>query len=677
MTKNKIPFKITISEVADMLAVSSATVLNWVKTGILVRSLDDKKFFNTNDILEVKRKIESGEIERLSSRANKKISKDQFIPFESIKNKNDLSKIVKIIEEVKRFDLNIEETLFVLAINLLMNQKIISKNVIKNSFYFNNDNFRDEIRNWLSVLNPDSVFKELVYDIDFGEFSEDILGVFYQYFLFEGEKNRKGSYFTPAKIVNELVKKSLDRINFSSTETDNDIKILDPCCGTGKFLLGVSDYLKNKRENNQDLEFDPKMIWGFDNDKIAVRIARINLMLKFKDVNSFSPNIFHLDYLIDKFNFTRRIRFDAIITNPPWGAKFNGEDKILVTSKFLGLKTRESFSLFLIKSIKMLKVNGILSFLLPESLLNIKTHSEVRNYILENSNILSITKYGKLFKGVFTDVINLELKKNEIESLNKSKNNRFDFYDVKMKEKKQSQIDQNRFVNNENYIFDTDMTDDDELILSKIYKTRHKSLRGNSKWALGIVTGNNSKYVSDNINSNKNLIRIITGKEMNKYIIFDDKPNFIDIGNVRNFQQIASMDIYRAKEKLLYKFISNRLVFTYDNKQLFTLNSANVLIPKIPKISLKVVLALLNSSLYQYLFRKKFNSFKVLKGDLEKLPFPSWNKKKQNQIKKLVNILIQKNIFEVYRKEIYDELDSLIFKYFKLTKKEIEIVTNY
>ena len=677
----KISLKITTSEVAEMLSVSSATVLNWVKTGLLTRGKD--KLFNTNEVLALKKKIASGEISRLSSRANKKKSDTQFLPFESIMNKKDISKIVKIIDEVKKFDLNIEETLFVLAINLLMKQDIISKNVIKDSFYFNNDNFRDEIRNWISVLNPDSIFKELVYDIDMGEFSEDILGVFYQYFLTEGDKNKKGSYFTPAKIVKELVENTLDRIPSNNI---NSLKILDPCCGTGKFLLGISDYFIEKwnttSHNTVNIHsFDPKIIWGFDNDKIAVRIARINLMLKFKGIIDFSPNIFHMDYLIDKFNFTRRVRFDAIMTNPPWGVKYSSEDKILLSEKFPELKSKESFSLFIVKSLQMLKSDGFLSFLLPESLLNIKVHRDIRKYILGNSNLLSITKYGKLFRGVFTDVISLELRKLDAttdKDFNKVNRNEIDLTESKFDLKK-SEINQNRFISNKDFIFDTDLTDIDEIIIAKIFSQRHKTLENKAKWALGIVTGDNKRYISirkvDKFD-NRSSKRVVTGKEIRKFFIYDNSPSFLNIDEIDNFQQVAPLDIYETKEKLLYKFISNKLTFAYDNRSLLTLNSANILIPKIPKVSIKVILALLNSSLYQYIFKKKFNSLKVLKGNLEKLPIPIWSKEKQQKIKNLVDILIQKGIFEEYRNEIYKELDNLIFKFFKLTKKDIDIVKN-
>jgi hypothetical protein len=57
---------------------------------------------------------------------------------------------------------------------------------------------------------------------------------------------------------------------------------------------------------------------------------------------------------------------------------------------------------------------------------------------------------------------------------------------------------------------------------------------------------------------------------------------------------------------LIYRFISKYLVFAYDDKQKLTLNSANIVIPKTDDYPIKVIAALFNSSLYQFIFQKKF-----------------------------------------------------------------------
>jgi len=137
-----------------------------------------------------------------------------------------------------------------------------------------------------------------------------------------------------------------------------------------------------------------------------------------------------------------------------------------------------------------------------------------------------------------------------------------------------------------------------------------------------------------------------------------------------SFQQVAPESKYRAKEKLIYKFISSKLVFAYDDKQSLTLNSANILIPKIENYSLKVILCLLNSSLFQFVFSKKFNTHKVLKGDLENLPFPVFTPDIQSDLECLVDQAINgANVSTV--------IDLKIFQAIGLTKDQVDLILNW
>ena len=185
-------------------------------------------------------------------------------------------------------------------------------------------------------------------------------------------------------------------------------------------------------------------------------------------------------------------------------------------------------------------------------------------------------------------------------------------------------------------------------MLKKIYSHPHQTLDNSSIWAIGIVTGNNKKYIS----ANKNLgEKIYSGKNILKNKI-SDSENYINYTR-ENFQQVAPENIYRAKEKLVYKFISKKLIFAYDNKQRLFLNSANILIPKLENYTIKDVMTFLNSTLFQYIYTKKFNELKVLKGNLMELPFPVFDKKKYKKLS-----------------------DNTIFRIFNLTDDEIKYIKN-
>lgn len=107
-----------------------------------------------------------------------------------------------------------------------------------------------------------------------------------------------------------------------------------------------------------------------------------------------------------------------------------------------------------------------------------------------------------------------------------------------------------------------------------------------------------------------------------------------------DFQQVAPLERYRAKEKLIYRFISDVPVFAYDDKQLLSLNSANIVIPRIEGLPIKYVLAILNSSVCTYFLVKRYNSLKILRSHLEEIPIPVVPKEQYEPIIELVDKLL-------------------------------------
>jgi SAM-dependent methyltransferase len=451
----------------------------------------------------------------------------------------------------------------------------------------------------------------------------------------EGNKTRNGLYYTPPCIVDDIAKEYASKSS----------KFLDPCCGSGQFLLAVADIVK-----------DPNNLFGIDIDEIAVRVARINMLIKFKDI-CFVPNIYHKNALFDlnandsfnKQNYKLN-NFDLIATNPPWGVHFLKEDKVLLREQYAHIDSFESFSYFLSKSIDLLKENGILSFILPESILNVGKHRDIRKLILNNCCIEKIVCLDRIFKNVFTPVIRLDIRK-----MRKDDNIFLIF-----KNDKSYKLKQEELLKNQDFVFDIHSNNLDSNIINKIYSVPHLTLKDKSDWALGIVTGDNEKYVHSN--KEEGFEEVFKGKDVERFV-FKPATSYIHF-TPNKFQQVAPEVKYRAKEKLIYRFISKYLIFAYDDKQRLTLNSANILIPQLDNYPIKVIAALFNSSLYQFIFQKKFASIKVLKSHLEQLPLPLWDKGNLDKICIMVEQIIDFH---------YDtnELDGFIMKLFNLKDTEV------
>ena len=158
-------------------------------------------------------------------------------------------------------------------------------------------------------------------------------------------------------------------------------------------------------------------------------------------------------------------------------------------------------------------------------------------------------------------------------------------------------------------------------------------LKENAKFALGIVTGNNKEYISTEKQSDNELV--LKGSDIQRYKVCPS-GNYIRF-EPESFQQVAPIEIYRAKEKLLYRFISEVPVFTYDNKQTLSLNSCNIVIPEIDGLAIKYVLAILNSSVVAFFISKKFNSVKLLRSHIEQVPIPIVSAEEQDSIIKKVD----------------------------------------
>ncbi|MDE6377256.1 MAG: hypothetical protein K2K72_00760, partial [Duncaniella sp.] len=132
------------------------------------------------------------------------------------------------------------------------------------------------------------------------------------------------------------------------------------------------------------------------------------------------------------------------------------------------------------------------------------------------------------------------------------------------------------------------------------------------------------------------------------------------------FQQCAREEYYRAPEKLIYRFIAKYPVVAYDDRQCLCLNSANILIPQLDGISIKSVAALLNSSLYHYYYSTKFSDIKVLKGNLQELPFPLLTHEQDRDLSDLVTEIQQKS----FTPEMQQRLDQTVFSIFEISPTE-------
>lgn len=545
---------------------------------------------------------------RLTSRANKRRSEKKFIPVEYITQDENFHAITKIIELSKCTKDKTENILYTLACILLKRKGIFNRNHVQR------------------VLSDYPFDYNTAFDVlEIPDTEKDLLGIIYQSLRTEGSKNINGSYYTPDEIT---------RVLCNDVSIKRNQKALDPCCGSGAFLLSI--YSDN-----------PENLYGFDIDPIAVMLAKCNLLLKYSD-HEFRPNIFSFDYLkpCDLYSNNKTfklMKFDYIVTNPPWG----GMQKIVCPE----ITSGETFSYFFVHSFNQLKDRGTICFLFPEAIANVKVHRDIRQFILFNTNVCKINVIERCFTGVLTKHIAITCEK--------SKNRNEDV--VVVNNNVENHISLSQFRESTDYAF-TFMSKSHQNIIDKIQQAG-KFYLDNSDWALGIVTGNNKELLHDTPSDGEE--PIYTGKEVAAYTL--KRAKYYIKYDRKLFQQVAKDIYYRAEEKLVYKFISKRLVFSYDDQKSLLLNSANILIPQITHMSIKTVLAFLNSYVLQFYYTKKFDVLKVLKSNLMQLPFPEITCKQNKIIENYVDQLLNKTDLDCCLRE---ELENMIFKLYLLTERE-------
>lgn len=647
---------ITLKELCEELSISTATGRNWIKLGKLTPEYTEKKtpYFSKNYVETLRAELQSGENKSLKSRRNKKFVSGNSLynsyVSEQCKNIPTLQKLLALASDCK-IDLDVS------TIQLLVADCALHLFISKNDIQINEHNniLLQFLLKELSIGEYDCLISDLIENTDFAisfckkypllfnmeyvyEANEDVLGLIYISCKNIGNRKVTGSYYTSTKVVKTLINK----LKFQKSQ-----KILDPCCGTGNFLLQLPKHIT----------FDS--VYGNDIDTASVKITRLNMALKYGvPIKAIYDHITELDYLI---NYTNK-DFQYIIGNPPWGYEFSEGKKSKLRSiyKSTSGKNIESYDVFIEQALNHLSDDGHLAYVLPEAILNVKAHTDIRKIILESCSIKNLDFLGNAFDGVQCPCIILDLQctHSALSTLGMNVNTGTETFTINTE----------RTVNPEYFSFTT--ADAEYTVINKIRNIPNASyLLGNADFALGIVTGNNKEYISDKKNESNEMV--LKGANISKYHI-NPTTNYI-IFKPESFQQIAPTEMYRAQEKLLYRFISSQLVFAYDNKQTLSLNSCNIVIPKIPGIKMKYVLAILNSRIAQFIYKREFNSVKVLRSHIENIPIPTVDESTQDNIIALTEKLISG--LEIQEAEkTYDELDILVSQIFNLNSDEFEII---
>lgn len=554
-------------------------------------------------------KLKSDSNGKLTKRANKTLSKKRIVATGYL----DFAPANQLLSNIASTGHSVGDIMYTLCLSYLSHANLLE---------------RDNVKTFISTFASHKVVN-IEIPVGIWESPNDVLGFVYQSLITEGERNMTGQYYTNRRVADYMLN--------GKTLEDGET-FLDPCCGSGAFLLAASTDT-------------PSCLYGFDINPIATMIAGTNLLVKYAR-HDFIPNVYCMDFL-QKESYNSHIsnnippKFDNIYTNPPWGTDKEGT----YIMDFPEIKSKERSSMMIVESLKRLDDDGDFYFLLPTSLLKIKIHKDIRKYILSNATIRKIDLFTDRFDGVFTDYFSIRLS--GVPTTHQE-------YDV-TSGKGTAHISLSASDKRAGNIATKELSLTDISIIQKMESLRHDDLT-HSQWALGIVTGDNKSKVKKE--KSAGMEPIYRGKQVTPFKLHQES-SYIHFAP-ETFQQCAKERIYRAPEKLIYKFIATHPIVAYDDKQCLCLNSANILIPELDSISIKSAAALLNSALYHYYYSIRFTDIKVLKGNLQELPFPLLTKEQDNSLSTLVSQIHASEYNQNYQQTI----NETIFRLFNITPAE-------
>ena len=349
---------------------------------------------------------------------------------------------------------------------------------------------------WLDKLVVDNkILKEIITDLyypnpyEFSVLPIEILGQIYEQFLGktirltqghqakveEKPEVRKagGVYYTPQYIVEYIVKNTVGKkIQKQSPEQISTLRILDPACGSGSFLVGAFNFLLKYHleyytvpqrlkkalksgaifelnQNTYRLTIREKRnillnnIFGVDIDPQAVEVTKLSLLLTlmegeiveakrelfFKDSkeallpdlknnikcgNSLIGTDFYATKDLQLFDYhdQRKINcfdwevefkdiigaggFDCVIGNPPYGASLSSEIKKNCSKRFPFVSDYETSQYFIAKTEKLLRTNGLIGFIVPNTILLNIFAKKFRRFVYDNYYIETIANLSDI-----------------------------------------------------------------------------------------------------------------------------------------------------------------------------------------------------------------------------------------------------------------------------------------
>lgn len=384
--------------------------------------------------------------------------------------------------------------------------------------------------------------------------------------------------------------------------------------------------------------------------------------------------------------------FDCIIGNPPYGVSIKGDYRDKVVSMWKNVPDFEIYYYFIQLSYALLKDNGFLSFIIPNSWLFNVYAKNYRTQLLDRWEIKELLDCSNfnIFKSVTVrnSIVTMQKKTNGGTSVGYKNTATAENFDELVLEPLKFLERDELLANNQNWGLAFSRTPQVIELVNKISKNGRPLKDYFTESSQGLIAYDKYQGQSKEIIENRvyhsfeykeGLKKWLWGEDIKRYFVKWNQKEYIDYcDGLANPRQPKFFD----GKRLLVREITNPSIFAaITDEECY--NDPSVLIVKDSnKYSLDVVLAILNSRLatfYHFNHSPKATKGafpKILVDDIQLFPLPHITEADKNEIEaKVKSIMDEKKRNPNADTTSYEsEIDKQVYHLYQLTYDEVLII---
>ncbi|TAE07778.1 MAG: hypothetical protein EAZ95_18030 [Bacteroidetes bacterium] len=485
----------------------------------------------------------------------------------------------------------------------------------------------------------------------------------------DNQRKVDGIFYTPSYITNYMVEETLGKLCADKKETLGlttateqidlpaltaykqwleTVSVLDPACGSGAFLNQVLSFFikefnwietlemsaigkKGKRGTYINTILDNN-IFGVDLNQESVAITKLSLGNSLISDTTLHEKAF--DWAKEFPKVMKNGGFTLIVGNPPYGAHLTDKIKKHLQKTKPLVPDFESYYYFIDKGLELLRPEGKISYIIPNTFLSNQFAQKFRANLLENHTVMALSDLSAM------EVFDEAKVRTCIFVIDKEKKSLLTKFSTYLRE--QNQINTDKYLN-ESYLSEnlgnwlTLFTISTEIysILKKI-RSKAQELGDFCEVSQGLIPYD--KYRGHDEETIKNRIwhastpkdstykKELKGADVNQYFCEWNGELWVSYG--KWLAAPRDPKFFTQPRLLIREIAEYTLIATYLEGELYNTGSLINVIQKDANISLKYILAILNSKMMGWYHHntspkaKKGLFPKILIADVRKIPIP-------------------------------------------------------